>query len=549
MSRSVSSATHGRAGSPSSSAAARAWLETDAGLDEAVGLLAPASGGEAPLPSLIARLDAAQIADRIAIWRATSPPLDALFQQGAAPANALRRFGLTQWSMGNPLTASVVLATAAALALDDAALWLDLASTLHASGNPVEARPVFERVVALEPRFARGWLGLALVANALADPAGAERAFSAALQHDPQLGEAAFGLGLLCFEQRRYAEAVVHWRRALAAGCQNALIRAGLGQALFFTGDFAGAARELGAQIAGGNLIDRKLVRRYALARFLETLIADDETAAFAAYAAAAGAHAEEAETVVGTAFSLLTAYGHRATAIRLGRSRMTKVRSDPIQRYLFDAVAGEKFDRAPSDYLVAYFDRFAETFDKQLVEVLGYDVPEKLVAIVESYGRELPRVLDLGCGTGLAGPRLRPGRTRLVGVDLSPRMLEKAANRNLYDRLVEGDMIAFLEQSEERFDLLFAADALIYLGDLGAFLRAAAHVTAPGALVAFNVETTEEASYALLPSGRFAHSVRALRAKAGPWFVVRTEQRTVLRTEANAPVMGSLIVLERRER
>ena len=42
---------------------------------------------------------------------------------------------------------------------------------------------------------------------------------------------------------------------------------------------------------------------------------------------------------------------------------------ADPIQRYLFDAVVGEKLDRAPRDYLVAYFDRFAETFDKQLVE------------------------------------------------------------------------------------------------------------------------------------------------------------------------------------
>ena len=87
----------------------------------------------------------------------------------------------------------------------------------------------------------------------------------------------------------------------------------------------------------------------------------------------------------------------------------MAELRSDPIQRYLFDAVAGEKLDRAPSDYLVAYFDRFADTFDKQLVEVLGYDVPEKLSSMVEGYGGRLPRVLDLGCGTGLAGPRLRP--------------------------------------------------------------------------------------------------------------------------------------------
>ena len=546
MSSSASSATRSSAPSQTSGGAARVRLEAEAFLAETSGLLPDASGGGG-LPPVVSRLDAAQIADRIAIWRATSAPLDSLFQQGAAPADALRRFGLTHWSMGNPLTASVILATAAALAPDDAALWLDLASTLHASGQLAEARPVFARVVALQPRFARGWLGLALVANALGDRATAERAFATALQHDPALSEAAFGLGLVCFEMRRYAEAVVHWRRALAAGSQNGLIHAGLGQALFFTGDFAGAARELGAQIASGLGVDQKLVRRFALARFLETIIAGDEGEAFAAYEAAAGAHAEDAETIVATAFSLLTAYGHRAAAIELGRTRRLNMRNDPIQRYLLDAVVGKKLDRAPSDYLIAHFDRFADTFDKQLVEVLGYDVPAKLASLVEAYGRDLPRALDLGCGTGLAGPLLRAGRERLVGVDLSSRMLAKAAERRVYDRLIEGEMIGFLEATEERFDLLFAADTLIYLGDLAAFLRGVARVATAGALFAFNIETTEEASYALLSSGRFAHSIGALRAKAAPWFVMREARASVLRSEANAQVKGSLIVLERR--
>ncbi len=227
--------------------------------------------------------------------------------------------------------------------------------------------------------LARAWLGLALVANALSDPETAERAFAAALKRDPQLSEAAFGLGLLCFEQRRYAEAVAHWRRAIAAGGLHALVHAGLGQALFFTGDFSGAAREMATQIAGGVGVDQKLTRRYALARFLEAAIVADDVAAFSAYREAAKADAEDEATVARTAFSLLSAYGHRDAAIRLGRARLPHSDDDPIQRYLFDAVVGEKLDRAPRDYLIAYFDRFADTFDKQLVDVLGYDVPEKL--------------------------------------------------------------------------------------------------------------------------------------------------------------------------
>jgi predicted TPR repeat methyltransferase len=426
-------------------------------------------------------------------------------------------------------------------------LWLDLGSTLHACGETADARPAFERALALDSGLARAWLGLALVANALADPESAERAFAAALRCDSQLSEAAFGLALLCFEQRRYADAVAHWRRALDSGSRHALVHAGLGQALFFTGDFSGAARELATQIASGVGVDQKLTRRYALARFLEAMIVADDAAAFRAYREAAGVDAEEEATVARTAFSLLSAYGHREAAIRLGRARLPHADNDPIQRYLFGAVVGEKLDRAPRDYLIAYFDRFADTFDRQLVEVLGYDVPKKLARLVAAEGRALPRAIDLGCGTGLAAHLLRPGRSRLVGVDLSPRMLAKAAKRRAYDELVEGDMIAFLEQTGERFDLVFAADALIYLGELNAFLSAAARVMPPGALLAFNVETTDAAPFALLPSGRFAHELSALRDAAAAWFAPCVEQAAVLRVEACTPVEGALILFERR--
>jgi len=209
--------------------------------------------------------------------------------------------------------------------------------------------------------------------------------------------------------------------------------------------------------------------------------------------------------------------------------------------------VIGEKLDRAPRDYLIAYFDRFAETFDKQLVDVLGYDVPEKLARLVMAHGGEQPRVVDLGCGTGLAARHLRSGRSRLVGVDLSPRMLAKAAKRRAYDELIEADMIAFLEQTDETFDLVFVADALIYLGALDVFFNAAARVMPPGALLAFNVETTDSAPYTLLPSGRFAHEPSALRDTAAKWFAPCVEQATVLRTEASTPVEGALILFERR--
>ncbi|HEY1944381.1 MAG TPA: methyltransferase domain-containing protein [Roseiarcus sp.] len=497
------------------------------------------------LPEIVAQLDSNAIAARIAEWRTASPALNAVLLQNTPPAHALRRFGLTHWTAGNPRAASIVLATAAALAPNDAPLWLDLGFTLHAVGDAAQAQSALERALALDPSPARGWLGLALAARDLANTVRAEEAFKAALACDASLSEAAFGVGLLCFEQRRHPEAAAHWRHAIAHGCRNPLIYAGLGQSLFFAGDFAGAANALERQIASGQA-DPRMVDRFALSRFLTVAIRGDLDAAFAAYHEAAGPSADEAQ-MANSAFKILAGYGHPEAALRLARSPRAKIPDDPEHRYLIEAVAGAALDRAPAEYVIAHFDGFAERFDKQLVEVLGYRVPETLARLIAATRKSLPRALDLGCGTGLAGLHLRAGRSRLVGVDLSPRMLSKAADRQLYDSLVEADMIGFLETTTEQFDLVLAADAVIYLGDLDGFLSGAARVTRAGGLVAFNIETTAMAPYVLLSSGRFAHEIEALRAKAAAWFEVTRVEPAILRTEGPGRVQGALILLERR--
>ena len=44
--------------------------------------------------------------------------------------------------------------------------------------------------------------------------------------------------------------------------------------------------------------------------------------------------------------------------------------------------------------------------------------------------------MLDLGCGTGLAGEAFRPHVDWLEGVDLSPGMIAQARKKTIYDRL-----------------------------------------------------------------------------------------------------------------
>jgi predicted TPR repeat methyltransferase len=217
------------------------------------------------------------------------------------------------------------------------------------------------------------------------------------------------------------------------------------------------------------------------------------------------------------------------------------------VHGYHLATLAGERVSRAPADYVAAYFDRFAESFDTQMVEVLQYRGPSKLLRLLDQTGASFERVVDLGCGTGLAGPLLRPRAQNLVGVDLSGRMLAKAAAKGVYDELAEAEMVEYLARTRTGFDLIFAADSLIYLGDLGPFLEAAAGALRPGGLLAATLETTTRGVWEQTISGRFAHAPKAfIGAGAARGFSLRAVRRAFLRLEAHRRVYGALVVLER---
>src|SRR5215469_3878032 len=151
--------------------------------------------------------------------------------------------------------------------------------------------------------------------------------------------------------------------------------------------------------------------------------------------------------------------------------------------------------ERAADRYIVKTFDQFADTFDDKL-QTLGYCAPELVVACVMHHplyqsGRAV--VLDAGCGTGLCGPLLRSTAGRLVGVDLSQNMLERARARGVYDELHEGELTAFMSSRPASFDVIATADVLIYFGKLDEALRAAHAALRPGGLLCFSVEALLE--------------------------------------------------------
>jgi predicted TPR repeat methyltransferase len=118
---------------------------------------------------------------------------------------------------------------------------------------------------------------------------------------------------------------------------------------------------------------------------------------------------------------------------------------------------------------------------------------------------RRYRRALDLGAGTGLCGELLRPLCDAIVGVDLSRQMLARAATRGCYDALEHGDLLDYLERTEQRFDLFVAADSLVYLGDLDGCFADAARSALPGACLAVSLENGPDDGHELGLSGRYA--------------------------------------------
>jgi len=221
---------------------------------------------------------------------------------------------------------------------------------------------------------------------------------------------------------------------------------------------------------------------------------------------------------------------------------------ADPaLQGYLLASIEGHAApSQPPPGYVQALFDGYAADFDQHLVGRLAYQAPQTLVghlaAQVQARGGERwGTVLDLGCGTGLCGPLLRPLAQRLVGVDLSAGMLQRAQARGCYDELVQADAAEHLRNLVGTVDAVVAADVFIYIGDLQAVWAGVRRVLTPGGWLALSVEEAPDAvDFELRPSSRYAQSARYLhRLAAAHGMVLRHEHRGPLRQDQGQDVIG----------
>ena len=202
--------------------------------------------------------------------------------------------------------------------------------------------------------------------------------------------------------------------------------------------------------------------------------------------------------------------------------------------------------ESAPVEYVVSLFDWYADHFDDHLQGTLKYNTPKLLCQRVVALTRSgLLDVLDMGCGTGLCGPFLRPVARTLTGVDLSSNMLEMARQRSLYDDLVCSDLTQFLTHQQAVYDLAVATDVFIYVGALDAVFAATKRALRPTGFFAFSFEVSEGQDLILRASRRYAHSVQYIQRLASQHgFEVISLEPSVIREDLGGAQNGYLAIL-----
>ncbi len=285
--------------------------------------------------------------------------------------------------------------------------------------------------------------------------------------------------------------------------------------------------------------------------KLLESLSEERSEQAFERLESAAEAFPEDEDLQWGVAEAFRSARQLKA-ARRAYRRYLRLSPGDPSALHLLAAVGGAPTPMRSNDgYLIDLFDQFAPDFD-QILEELDYQAPKHISRAVERF---LPRdeplsAADLGCGTGLCGLEIAPFVSELLGVDLSKESLTLAEKRGVYDALEHEEIMDFLALYEEHFSILTAADVLVYFGDLGPFLYAAAEALRPDGILIFTVEKGEGMGRPQLQTtGRFTHNEQHILDQA---YEAELEllglEEVCLRYELSEPVWGWLVSLRRPE-
>ena len=392
-------------------------------------------------------------------------------------------------------------------------IWPDWGQALNALGNlyldqdlPEKAKPVFEKAANLNPPDLSACYNLGRLKQLENDHQGAIDIYKVMLDQQPNIGQVWNNLGVAYREIGKPDDAVASFRAAVR-----------------FAPEMAEAWNNLGVAQDEFNLTENALnsykkaieIQPDYLSPHLNLGLVLQKTEQF-----------KEAEEHY---------------------NKVLKIQPDnEVAKFMLQSIRGDETpDAAPVEHVRSIFDQCAEKFETILVQGLEYKTPELLFNLVRPYLTEKMTILDLGCGTGLGAQLYRPFAKSLTGVDVSPKMLKKASEKQIYNRLEVFDILQDWV-FPTKFDLIYSSDVFVYFGNLDMIIKSASSYLVNGGKIAFSVEKLKDntTNYQLYPSGRYAHSQEYIQECLNRHELKILEiNKTDIRNQSGNPVKGLLIV------
>jgi predicted TPR repeat methyltransferase len=454
--------------------------------------------------------------------------------------------------------------------------WKVLGAIFGQKGKKVEAINANQRAVQLTPDDAKAYSNLGVTLKEMNRLEEAEASYKQAIALKPEYAKAHNNLGVTLQEQGKLEEAEASYKQAIALQSDYAKAYNNLGATL----QELSRLKEAEANFREAIMLKFDFVEaHYNLGIILQKLEKSEEAEASYREAIAlkpeyTEAHynsgntlkemgrLEEAEVSYREAIALKPEYAEAHnnlgnTLKELGKLEEAEssyrqaiaLKPDYAEaKHLLASLIGEVTNSAPRVYVEKLFNGYASKFDYSLVDELEYRVP-KLIAgmILKNHPIGiLGSVLDLGCGTGLAGVEIKKYCTYLEGIDLSNSMLEKARNKNIYDKLTHRDILDFLATENLNFDYFISTDVFIYVGDLSDLFRLIKSRNRSGGKLVFSTENTDKEGFCLEKSGRYSHSKTYIESLCKRFNYKLSQLETInLRKEKDIFVEGSLYLLD----
>ncbi len=411
---------------------------------------------------------------------------------------------------------------------------------LQNTGKHDEAAQQFTKAISLNPESYETWNSRGAAFLALGDFESAVTDFNQAIRRAPRHADLYFNKANACSQLRRHGDALSAFDEGLGLNAAAAAAWNDRGVALSELKRFDEALASYEKAIS----IDPRFAQAHnnrglalvALKRHGEALLSFD--AAILMKPDFADAYRNKGDTLTRS---------NPAEAIRCFlRAREYGANAELMDYQLSALGFGAPSAQAPDLYVTALFDKYADRFEDHLINALSYDVPGKLMKqfALNCSDHDLD-VLDLGCGTGLCGQQVSARARGLVGVDLSAKMLEEAARKNLYTQLVQDNVVTFLSTPGSAYDLVFAADLFIYIGNLEGVFSNLKNVLRPGGWISFSTEAAGDGDFALDITKRYKHSDQYLKSLAQTHGLsIISMEADILRTQDGCDVEGRLVLM-----